>query len=64
MQSLLAGKNFDRLTSEREDLSETEQIEYFFTLINYLHPIARNVLKIIVLFLTDSRYKSKWRFRD
>lgn len=49
MQSLFAGKNFDRLTSEQEDLFETQHIEYFFTLVNYLHPIARNVLKIIVL---------------
>ena len=49
MQSLFAGKNFDRLTTEQEDLSKTEHIEYFFTLVNYLHPIARNALKIIVL---------------
>lgn len=30
MQSLFAGKNFDRLTSEQEDLFETQHIEYFF----------------------------------
>ena len=54
MQSLFAGKNFDRLTSEQEDLSETEHIEYFFTLVNYLHPIARNALKIIVLYILDT----------
>ena len=30
MQSLFAGKNFDRFTSEQEDLFATEHIEYFF----------------------------------
>ena len=49
MHSLFAGKNVDRFTSEQEDLFATEHIEYFFTLVNYLHSIARNALKIIVL---------------